>query len=95
MPFLNLEQELKRAGAARPFANGFEGESWMANWCENCRFSKDDTCTLIDVALLGKTPYMWERYQQASLGWAYLCHAYRPSLVTDQDSAPLVIPPPP
>ena len=68
---------MARASDARPFANGFEGESWMANWCSSCRHSDDeDGCVLIGVAVLGKTPYAWEPVNWRSLAHRYACHEY-------------------
>lgn len=58
MALLDLEAELARARDGKPFASGFEGESWMSLWCFDC-VTDEDSCPLIGVALLGRTPQAW------------------------------------
>lgn len=79
MALLSFEQEYERAADERPFANGFEGESWMAHWCEMCVNSRlPDDCPLIGVALLGKTPQPWWLIDKRSLKARFACQEYQP-----------------
>jgi hypothetical protein len=59
------------AARAVPFSNGFEGDSWMAVWCERC--AHYDYCPLIAVALVGRTPVQWTEVNRASLDNRYRC----------------------
>lgn len=71
------DAEMKQATDTPPFSNGFEGESWMAYWCHNCKNSVDgEGCTLVGVAMLGKTPFAWESLVRNGLSSRYICHEY-------------------
>lgn len=74
MALLDFEAEMARAVEGRPFANGFEGESWMSLWCEDGCVNQPD-CPLLVVALLGRTPKQWEDKEPGSLN-RYECHVY-------------------
>ncbi len=74
MALLSFDEENERSDPHAPFANGYEGESWMSLWCEDgCANYKD--CPLILVALLGRTPQQWEIREPGGLN-RYTCHAY-------------------
>lgn len=58
------EEAMEASRDRAAFANGTEGEMWMANWCERC---KHDTpakqakggCPLVMVAMMQRTPSEW------------------------------------
>lgn len=58
MALLSFEEEFERARDGRPFANGFEFESWSSIWCDECAL--EDQCPLLSIILENKTPYSWE-----------------------------------
>lgn len=64
-----------RAEARAPFANGFEWECWADGNCDQC--VHEETCPLIMVALLGKTPAEWVPDKPGHLGKQYRCTAFR------------------
>lgn len=77
MALLSPDDEFAR-GVDRPaFSNGFEAESWMGIWCEECRHEPD--CPLIMVAFLGRTPKAWKETDRASLTRRYTCHEFEQS----------------
>ena len=39
---------------SRMFANGTEGEAWMAVWCNVC--TSEPTCAILDAIWSGETP---------------------------------------
>ena len=62
----SYEEIKKDARDGSPFSNGTLGEMWMGNWCDRClvdapyRNGLNGTgCSLILVALVGKTPAEW------------------------------------
>lgn len=59
------------------FANGFEGDSWMAVWCATCA-QDENTCPLIGVALLGRTPRAWILINPGGLYDRYSCSHWSP-----------------
>lgn len=77
MALLSEDEAFDRSAAKPPFANGFEGESWMRIWCEECRYEPD--CPLILVALCGRTPGPWEEIDDQSLTHRYTCHEFEQS----------------
>ena len=63
------------AAADRPaFSNGFEGDAWMERWCWQC--VHEESCPLLLVALLGKTPAQWQEVDRNSLGNQYTCQFF-------------------
>jgi hypothetical protein len=63
---MRTQAEITADAADRPpFANGTEGEIWMARWCEECAndspelVDRGEGCPLLLIALLGKTPKEW------------------------------------
>jgi hypothetical protein len=74
--------EFNRAGPMVAFSNGFEGQVWEAAWCDSCQHQS--SCVLLDVAVMGKTPWAWERAVWASLERRYICHEW-----TDKNAAPV------
>lgn len=54
-----------------PFSNGFEWDHWSAHWCERC--VHNDTCPLIEVALMNLTPAEWLEIDRLSLPNRYAC----------------------
>lgn len=77
-----------RARQRPAFANGTEGDAWMANWCERCavdqphREGRDDIgCPLILVAIQGRTPAEWldgprDEHGRYSMANQYTCTNY-------------------
>lgn len=78
MALLGFTEEWRRAAQATPFSNGTEGEAWEAAWCDTCKHNEPEPpgCQLLDVALLGRTPYPWERMAPGSLARKYICHEW-------------------
>lgn len=74
MALLDLDIELARSSDVRPFSNGYEGQSWMLLWCLDCA-TDEDTCPLVAVALLGRTPAAWTEREPGGLN-RYTCHEY-------------------
>lgn len=72
MALLDLESELARASDRRPFANGYEGDCWMSLWCTYDCAVDEQTCPLIGVAMLGKTPAAWIEREPGGLN-RYTC----------------------
>lgn len=82
MALLSTDEEFDRGVDKPPFSNGFEGESWMGIWCEECRHEPD--CPLILVAITGRTPLAWHEQERgvgdlASLTHRYTCHEFEQS----------------
>jgi hypothetical protein len=75
MTLLSVGEEYDRALDRRPFANGHEGQSWMAAWCERC--AHENTCPLLTTALLGRTPAAWTEIDPAALAGRYHCAQWR------------------
>lgn len=81
--------EAMAAAADRPaFSNGFEGERWMAQWCERCAndlsIDTDGGCPLLFVALNGKTPAEFipgvtDEQGRVSLAQRYRCSEFIPA----------------
>jgi hypothetical protein len=67
---LSHTQELLRAIRRPPFANGYEGESWMSMWCEDCIHFDD--CPLLTVAVFGMTPATWQDRDAGAMN-RYIC----------------------
>lgn len=70
-PFVQVYDTSSPAPA---FANGYEGQSWEAAWCESC-WHRDD-CALLDVARLGRTPAEWVELERGSLRNRYFCKSW-------------------
>lgn len=70
----SFEQAEAAAGERMSFSNGTEGDAWMENWCYRC--AHEETCVLVLVAMLGKTPRAWEPDRPGSLGHQYTCTAF-------------------
>lgn len=64
-----------RASARAPFANGFEWDHWSDGNCYRC--VHEETCPLILVAMLGKTPAEWEPGKPGHLGEQYRCACFQ------------------
>lgn len=74
MALLSQDEEYNRARDGAPFSNGFEGDSWMALWCEDgC--VQEPTCPLIVVSMLNKTPAPWQDREPGGLN-RYTCTEY-------------------
>lgn len=71
------DDEFDRSVDKPPFSNGFEGESWMRIWCEEC--IHEPRCPLILIAMCGRTPHPWEEIDRASLTHRYTCHEFEQS----------------
>jgi hypothetical protein len=63
-----------RAANRPAFSNGFEIDAWMDRWCYRC--VHEETCPLILVAMLGKTPAEWRELNRGDLGNQYACSAF-------------------
>lgn len=74
MALLDLRAEAARARDGAPFSNGFEGESWMSLWCQDCAHQK--FCPLLDVAFLGRTPAPWTLREPGGLN-RYTCEEHQ------------------
>lgn len=86
----------------RPFANGTEGYSWTANWCDRCLHDKgtrdgtnDRGCELLCVAIMGRTPVEWLEQDRARLGDQYHCTEFREDDDPYGDNEPDPTDPPP
>lgn len=77
---------MARSRDERPFANGFEGESWMNLWCWDCQVDEDE-CPLIGVAMLGRTPAAWALRDPAGLN-RYTCNEYQETEYTVVEEQP-------
>ncbi len=75
MALLSFPQEMGRSLPEPPFANGFEGESWMRLWCEDCANDVGRDCPLVAVALMGRTPLAWDDENPGHLN-RYVCHEF-------------------
>lgn len=75
---LSVDDEYDRAAQRAPFSNGFEGESWMSHWCEQCSRDADDECPLVTVAFLGRVPRQWTLLTPNSLTHRYACREFKP-----------------
>lgn len=73
MSVLSMDEELNRAKPRTPFSNGFEGEHWMGEWCDRCRHDADESCPLLLVAFLGRTPAAWTETRPGGLADRYTC----------------------
>lgn len=64
---MSVDALYEEARDEAPFANGDEGDGWMANWCNRCWHDRDQRgeeitgpgCPLVAVALMGRTPIQW------------------------------------
>lgn len=74
MALLEFGDELARARTGAPFANGYEGESWMSLWCQDC--THRNGCPLLDVALFGRTPAAWQLREPDGLN-RYTCEEHQ------------------
>lgn len=79
----DFEDALKRSRDRAPFANGTEGDGWMANWCDRCLrdapFRNGLTrtgCPLILVALNQRTPAEWLDGPRDDKGRYSIAHQY-------------------
>ena len=74
MSILSYDEEFERAADRVPFSNSFEGDVWMANWCEQCRQeANENMCPLLDIASLGRTPVQWTETNSGGLADRYEC----------------------
>lgn len=73
MALLSIAAELDRAYPRWPFNNGYELESWSDIWCEQC--THFETCPLLTVMLMGRTPAAWEVRDVTQLN-RYTCHEF-------------------
>jgi hypothetical protein len=56
MALLRLEDEVQRAEPSSAFVNDDAFEAWMTIWCDECT---RQTCPLITVAAVNRTPKPW------------------------------------
>jgi hypothetical protein len=72
--------EIYDAAEDRPaFSNGTEGDAWMSRWCYECTRDADESCQLISVAMIGRTPVEWVPDKPMSLGAQYRCTEFEPT----------------
>lgn len=82
MALLSYEQEMVRAKPERAFANGFEADSWMSIWCNDC--VREATCPLIMVALMDHTPDAWDDVRPGYLN-RYHCREFESTTSKEND----------
>lgn len=68
---LDGDAEWARSDDRAPFSNGFEGDAWMAAWCERCKLEPD--CPLLTLAMMDRTPFAWVDFQIGGLANRYQC----------------------
>jgi hypothetical protein len=71
MSLPSFDEVVDQAADEPAFSNGTEGDAWMENWCYRCRH--EETCPLIEAAMVGMTPAQWQEQDRFSLGSQYRC----------------------
>lgn len=79
MALLTFREYEPDAEEAAPFANGTEGELWMSEHCERCTFGDEEAnCPLILLAMIGRTPRVWTRVENAGPCHTWHCPEWTP-----------------
>jgi hypothetical protein len=73
MSMPSYDDAYEKAADKPAFSNGSEFEEWAARWCWRCANDADDSCPLVLVAMMERTPAEWAEDKPGSLGCQYTC----------------------
>jgi hypothetical protein len=77
MALLTFEDYEPEADDRPPFPDGFSGEVWMVENCERCAHG-ENTCPLLMLAIIGRTPHVWTERTNATLSHRWHCPEWTP-----------------